>query len=78
MKPNLYPVPYGLDVSVAFVQEGDSIHVDIHAPLYKTKLQRLTWSYGAGHYTPATILRDRDFISKMVGMYGSSYRPTQE
>lgn len=65
----LTPVPYGLDVSVELVKEGDCIHVDVHAPMYINKKWRMPHSY-ASTFTDAQIMNDRDLHSQLIKRYG--------
>ena len=67
--PRRYPVPYGFKVEVSFPIEGDSTHVDVHAPLYMRKYWRMLHCYSTEHFTPAKILRDHSFVTAMLEHY---------
>lgn len=65
----MYKVPYGLDVSVDVVREGNTARVVIHAPMYQRKTWSPTFCYSTA-FTDAEILRDHSLNTKLTEAYG--------
>lgn len=66
---DIYKVPYGTDVSVSFRKVGDTIFIDVHAPLYVRKEWSMSHQY-SDKFSIGDILRDRVFQTVMLNCYG--------
>lgn len=69
----IYPIKYGLDVSVEILRdaETDTAQVKIYAPMYVNKEHVLPFSFRSSQFTDAKILKDHDFNTYMLKRYGT-------
>ena len=71
MISKIYPVSFGLSVSVEIVRDSDAdiARVFVIAPLYMRKRWEFEHSYSASMFTDAKIIQDSDFVRKMRGYF---------
>jgi hypothetical protein len=71
MNSKIYPVSFGLSVSVEIVRDSaaDIARVFVIAPLYMRKRWEFEHCYSDSMFTDAKIIQDSDFVRKMRGYF---------
>lgn len=69
----MYPVPYGIDVSVSLERGDERVKVIVHAPMYMEKTWEMPHCYALS-FTDGEILRDSDFIRVLSQAYPKDNR----
>lgn len=68
----IYPIEYGYKVSAEILRdtETNTAQIKIHAPFYKNKEYMLSFFFKSSDFTDAQILKDHNFIARMLQSYG--------